>query len=130
MQNVMSVELARDCEATQIPSGVPTVLPQGTPVDITQTLGGAYTVHVLGGGLCRIAAKDADALGLKTAENTEAASAAGPIEEKTVWDTLKTCYDPEIPVNIVDLGLVYDMKIVPLASGSSGVAVEMTRTGA
>src|ERR1051325_10619713 len=98
MQNVMTVELTRDCEATQIPSGVTATLPQGTPVDITQTLGGSYTVHVLGGGLCRIAAKDADALGLKAAAEAKPAEAsAGPVEEKAVWETLKTCYDPEIP---------------------------------
>ncbi len=129
MQNVMTVELTRDCEVTQIPSGVATTLPEGTPVDITQTLGGSYTVHVLGGGLCRIAAKDADALGLKSATETKSAETAeGPVEEKTVWDTLKTCYDPEIPVNIVDLGLVYDMKVTPLESGRSAVNVKMTLT--
>jgi probable FeS assembly SUF system protein SufT len=86
-------------------------------------------VHVLGGGLCRIAAKDADALGLKSATETKSAEAAeGPVEEKTVWDTLKTCYDPEIPVNIVDLGLVYDMKITPQENGRSAVNVKMTLT--
>jgi probable FeS assembly SUF system protein SufT len=125
----MTVELTRDCEATQIPSGVMATLPQGTPVDITQTLGGSYTVHVLGGGLCRIAAKDADALGLKVAEETKTAVGhEGPVEEKAVWDTLKTCYDPEIPVNIVDLGLVYDMKIASLDNGRSTVNVKMTLT--
>src|SRR5256885_8772563 len=109
MHNVTSVELKRDCEATQIPSGAPTTLPAGTPVDITQTLGGSYTVHALGGGLFRIAAKDADALGFQpVAEAAQAAS--GPLEEKAVWEVLRNCYDPEIPVNIVDLGLVYDMK--------------------
>jgi probable FeS assembly SUF system protein SufT len=130
MQNVMSVELTRDCEATQIPSGVPTTLPAGAPVDLTQTLGGSYTVHVLGGGLCRIAAKDADALGIKPQAEAPGAAAVseGPVEEKTVWDTLKACYDPEIPVNIVDLGLVYDMKITPLESGRSAVNVKMTLT--
>jgi len=129
MQNIMTVELSRDCEATQIPSGVLTTLPQGTPVDITQTLGGSYTVHVLGGGLCRIAAKDADALGLKPSEEAKPAEVAeGPVEEKAVWDTLKACYDPEIPVNIVDLGLVYDMKITPLEDGRSAVNVKMTLT--
>ncbi len=129
MQSVMTVELTRDCEATQIPSGAVTTLPAGTPVDITQTLGGSYTVHVLGGGLCRIAAKDADALGLKPeAEKNPAALSEGPADEKTVWDTLKTCYDPEIPVNIVDLGLVYDMKISPLPGGQSSVNVKMTLT--
>src|SRR5215471_632369 len=129
MQSVMTVELTRDCEATQIPSGAVTTLPAGTPVDITQTLGGSYTVHVLGGGLCRIAAKDADALGLKPeAEKTAAPVSDGPVDEKAVWETLKTCYDPEIPVNIVDLGLVYDMKITPLDNGRNNVDVKMTLT--
>src|SRR5262252_9842943 len=98
MHNVTSVELKRDCEATQIPSGVSTTLPAGTPVDITQTLGGSYTVHALGGGLFRIAAKDADALGLKPEspeETTAEPSATGQVEEKDVWDTLRNCYDPE-----------------------------------
>jgi len=131
MQNVTSIELKRDCEATQIPSGAVTSLPAGLTVDITQTLGGTYTVRPMNGGLFRIAAKDADALGIQ-AEPPAAATAAdiaeGPVEEKEVWETLRSCYDPEIPVNIVDLGLVYDMKIVPLPGGRSGVAVKMTLT--
>ena len=114
-----------------IPAGTVTSLPEGTPVDITQTLGGSYTVRAMTGGLFRIAAKDADALGIEAAEAikpNEQKSADGPVAEKDVWETLRTCYDPEIPVNIVDLGLVYDMKIVPLPSGQSGVAVKMTLT--
>src|SRR5882724_730951 len=120
MQNYGSVELKRDCEATEIPVGSITILPAGTPVDITQTLGGSYTVRALTGGLFRIAAKDADALGVNpVAENKTEEAPVGPLEEKAVWDTLRDCYDPEIPVNIVDLGLVYDMKVAPLASGRS-----------
>jgi len=129
MHNVTSVELTRDCEATQIPAGMTTTLPAGTPVDITQTLGGSYTVHAMGGGLFRIAAKDADALGLQPA--TEAAQTpadSGPVDEKSVWEVLRNCYDPEIPVNIVDLGLVYDMHIEPRPSGQSAVSVKMTLT--
>jgi probable FeS assembly SUF system protein SufT len=133
MHNVSSVELTRDCEAVQIPSGAPVTLPAGTPVDITQTLGGTYTIHAQG-GLYRVAAKDADALnlqpdttgtqtGVETAPQTE-----GPVDEKLVWETLKSCYDPEIPVNIVDLGLVYDLHIEPLPSGNSLVSVKMTLT--
>jgi probable FeS assembly SUF system protein SufT len=130
MHNVTSVQLTRDCDAVQIPSGAPVILPAGTPVDITQTLGGTSTVHAQG-GLYRIAAQDADALGLQPAPAEPAAGAAtssGPVDEKLVWDALKTCYDPEIPVNIVDLGLVYDLHIKPLPSGNSVVSVKMTLT--
>lgn len=128
MQNAMSVELTRDCEAVQIPVGNVVTLPAGTSVDITQTLGGTYTVHAMG-GLFRIATKDVDALGLKPEDVAAAASRpVGPVDEKAVWEVLKTCYDPEIPVNIVDLGLVYDMLIEPVPSGNSRVAVKMTLT--
>ena len=130
MYNVSSVQLTRDCEAVQIPVGTNVILPAGTEVDITQTLGGTYTVHALG-GLYRIATKDADALGLQSEPgkaSPAAAEAEGPVDEKAVWEVLKTCYDPEIPVNIVDLGLVYDLQIEPLSSGRSKVAVKMTLT--
>src|SRR5688572_18687020 len=129
MQNITSVELKRDCRAVQIPAGASTVLPAGTPVDITQTLGGSYTVHTQG-GLFRIAAKDADALGFDPHSIDEAASASesGPADEKADWDTLRTCFDPEIPVNIVDLGLVYDMQLAKLPDGHSRVDVKMTLT--
>src|SRR5215472_15496158 len=128
MQNLSSVELKRDCPATEIPSGAPVTLPAGTPVDITQTLGGSYTVRVMGAGLCRITSKDADALGLEPAPEAATKTSEGPADEKAIWETLKSCYDPEIPVNIVDLGLVYDMKINPLPSGQSAVSVKMTLT--
>ncbi len=128
MHDVMSVELKRDCEATQIPAGTVATLPAGMLVDITQTLGGSYTVHGQG-GLFRIAAKDADALGFEPATRpAHNAQTAGPLDEKAIWDTLRTCYDPEIPVNIVDLGLVYDMRIEPLPGGSNAVSVKMTLT--
>src|SRR5687768_12287081 len=113
MHTVTSATLTRDCEATRIPSGNALILPAGTQVDITQNLGGTYTIHATG-GLFRIAGKDADALGIEpeavTSGNLQAPGAppvTGLIDEKLVWDTLKTCYDPEIPVNIVDLGLIY-----------------------
>lgn len=131
MQNVTTVELARDCEAVQIPVGNTVTLPAGTTVDITQTLGGTYTVHAMG-GLFRIASKDADALGVSAGGTAPAAApvrpAGAPIDEQAVWETLRTCYDPEIPVNIVDLGLVYDMAIESTPSGRSSVSVKMTLT--
>lgn len=133
MHNVTSVELKRDCEAVQIPVGTTVTLPAGTPVDITQTLGGTYTVHAQG-GLFRIATKDADALGINESSASlgeavlEKPKFVGPVDEKQVWETLRSCYDPEIPVNIVDLGLVYDMVVEPLPSGNSKVLVKMTLT--
>jgi probable FeS assembly SUF system protein SufT len=129
MHNVTSVELKRDCEAVQIPSGTAVILPAGTSVDITQTLGGSYTIHAQG-GLYRVNPKDADALGLEPAAAAAGTGTQpeGPVDEKLVWDTLKTCYDPEIPVNIVDLGLVYDMHIEAMPSGNSLISVKMTLT--
>ena len=129
MNQVTSVELKRDCSATQIPSGQVLTLPAGTPVDITQSLGGTYTVHTLQ-GLFRIANGDADALGLlpDAASSTSFGLSDGPADEAAIWKILKTCYDPEIPVNIVDLGLVYDLSIHPLPGGQSRVSVKMTLT--
>ena len=126
---ITSTELTRDCEAVQIPQGSILLLPKGTAVDITQTLGGTYTVHAQG-GLFRIAAKDADALGIEAVVSTETKANNTPVEadEKQVWETLRTCFDPEIPVNIVELGLVYDLQIEKLPSGFSRVNVKMTLT--
>lgn len=134
MQNTTSVELVRDCEAVQIPAGQKVVLPKGTLVEITQTLGGSFTV-MASGGLFRVANGDADALGIEQpasatagAEGNAPSDAFGPAEEGAVWETLRTCYDPEIPVNIVDLGLVYDLHLEPLPSGRSKIFVKMTLT--
>ena len=128
MQDVKSIELSRDCEAVQIPHGAAVTLPKDTPVDITQTLGGTFTVHAHG-GLYRIAGKDADALGLEVP--VEEKKPVGPpvdVDEKQIWEVLRSCYDPEIPVNIVDLGLVYDLLVEKLPSGHSKVSVKMTLT--
>jgi len=129
MQPITSTELTRDCEAIQIPAGTPGFLPKGTGVDITQRLGGSFTVRVQG-GLFRIAAKDADALGLDASQASAASDAAPeqPLNEQQVWGVLRACFDPEIPVNIVDLGLVYDMHIEPLPENRSKVFVKMTLT--
>jgi len=122
------VELTRDCEAVQIPAGIPTTLEKGIEVFITQSLGGTYTLQVPAhGGLFRIAGKDADALGKTPAEAATTAVSAGDIETM-VWDQLKTCFDPEIPVNIVDLGLVYGMEVAPADDGMHKVEVKMTLT--
>ena len=127
MQNVTSLELSRDCDAVQIPHGSALSLPKGTPVDITQTLGGTFTVHAHG-GLYRIAGKDADALGLPVPVEETKVVVPADVDEKAVWEILRTCYDPEIPVNIVDLGLVYDLAIDKLPTGTNRVNVKMTLT--
>lgn len=126
MENQTTVQLSRDVEAIQIPFGSAVTLKKGDDVFITQTLGGAYTVQAAG-GLYRIAGRDADALGIAIAGPAQA-SADGPVSEAQVWDILKSCYDPEIPVNIVDLGLVYDVNIEPRPEGGCRVSVKMTLT--
>ena len=128
MNQPSAVELLRDCPAVQIPTGRSATLPAGTTVSITQTLGGSYTVQALG-GLFRIAPQDADALGLEPSQPPATPSArTGNVDEQLVWDTLRTCFDPEIPVNIVDLGLVYDMKLDTKPDGNSIIDVKMTLT--
>ena len=120
------VILKRACAVVRIPAGTTDTLTAGTEVYITQTLGGSYTVQAPG-GLFRIAPQDADALGLE-APAPAAAVATGPVNEELIWETLRTCFDPEIPVNIVDLGLVYDMQLSPVPTGGSRVDVKMTLT--
>jgi probable FeS assembly SUF system protein SufT len=122
--------LSRDCEAIQIPSGTKMTIPAGAQGVITQTLGGSYTIATPY-GLSRIADKDLDALGLEKPTSTNGApktTAGGAIDEKAVWDQLKQCFDPEIPVNIVDLGLVYDCRLMDKPEGGKKVEVKMTLT--
>jgi probable FeS assembly SUF system protein SufT len=124
--------LARDVEAIQIPSGTKTTIPAGTPGVITQALGGSYTVATYQ-GLARVAETDADALGLEKPASTNGAEKSAPtgngeVDEKMVWDQLKQCFDPEIPVNIVDLGLVYDCQLTKRPEGGTKVDVKMTLT--
>lgn len=112
------VELQRDCAAIEIPSGVRSILSKGSKVRITQALGTSYTVTSEMHAMYRIDGKDADALGLETALSPEA-----PIEtafdEGKMWEILKTVFDPEIPVNIVDLGLIYSCTVTDLTQGGN-----------
>ncbi len=112
-----------------IPIGSMVKLQKGERAHITQSLGGSYTV-IVNGNLFRIEGKDADALGREKA--AKAAGSGAPVTqeqlEKEIWNQLRSCYDPEIPVNIVDLGLVYDCHITPLGASSFKVEVKMTLT--
>jgi probable FeS assembly SUF system protein SufT len=120
------ITLSRDCDAVQIPSGHPIVLPAGMSVVITQSLGGTFTVATPG-GLARIDLKDADALGLDPAKGIEKVKVEGSKQE-AVWNQLKLVFDPEIPVNVVDLGLIYDCEVTTQENGTTSVLVKMTLT--
>jgi len=121
--------LSRDVTATQIPSGDKQSLPTGTRLFIHQTLGGSYTVQT-DFGLFRIDGKDGDSIGEQVVENTVQAATLsdGAPDPVAVWDQLKKVYDPEIPVNIVDLGLVYSMDIERLESPEEGYKVQVAMT--
>lgn len=122
-----TIELKRECEVIAIPSGLRQKLPLGTAVRIVQSRGGSYTVSTNVHAMYRIDAKDADALGLTSQTPANEPAQKGPLTEKMVWDTLKTVFDPEIPVNIVDLGLVYSCEISAVEGGKK-VSVRMAMT--
>jgi len=127
-----NIVVSRECEAIQIPHGNTVTIPEGTLAIITQALGGTYTLQIPSmGGLFRVADRDADAIGKESqgaAASAAGAAPAGAVSEEAVWNELRNVYDPEIPVNIVDLGLVYDLRIEPLLEGGSSVQVAMTLT--
>ena len=125
-------ELKRDCDMTLIPAGQRFTVPAGTKGVITQALGGNYTVAT-SYGLAQVASKDLDALGVeapaaKPETKAKSDTANGTVSEDDVWSQLKQCYDPEIPVNIVDLGLVYDCRLTKKDDGGTKVEVKMTLT--
>ncbi len=120
--------LERDCPAVMVPQGETVVLPAGQVGYITQALGGSFTVYVEG-NLFRIAGSDADALGKEPPPPIELADGAGDeAVEKLVWEQLRTVFDPEIPVNVVELGLVYDVSMESTEAGRRKVYVKMTLT--
>lgn len=124
-----TLNLTRDCEVVRIPAGDIVTLPAGTQVFLSQALGGSFTVQSPSyGGLFRVAGQDADALGKEIPEEAKmTADPSAPLEDR-VSAALRTCFDPEIPVNIVDLGLIYDTRIEKSDDGRSSVQIKMTLT--
>ena len=127
MQEREVVLTKRACEARLIPAGTEIMIPKDTFVTITQALGGTFSVAV-NGNLARIAGKDADALGKTIEFENFEIPADGSVNENHVWSALRQCYDPEIPVNIVELGLIYDCKIKTDDQGQHAVQIKMTLT--
>ena len=123
-----TVALSRDVIGTLIPAGTKVELPSGTSATITQALGGSYTIQVEG-HLFRIEGKDADALGKEPTRGPEVPENASDADlEKAVFDQLRTVYDPEIPINVVDLGLIYEARLEPTPDGKRKAMIRMTLT--
>ena len=123
------VLVARDCEAVLIPEGSPITLKAGSEVFVTQALGGSVTVNI-NGNLARVAHNDVDALGMEVTElpaDSAAAKSDGSVDDDLLWEQMSTCYDPEIPINIVELGLIYRCEVLPADNGNR-VEVDMTLT--
>ncbi|RXK55559.1 DUF59 domain-containing protein [Oleiharenicola lentus] len=119
--------LSQNCPATVIPAGDKVRLSAGTKVFITQSLGGNVTVRT-DQGLFQIAKENAGLIEGYTVKEEATALVGGAFSEEAVWSAMKTCFDPEIPVNIVDLGLVYDLSIEKTPAGGHSVEVKMTLT--
>jgi probable FeS assembly SUF system protein SufT len=121
--------VTREVDAIQIPYGNSVKIPDGTEVVVVQELGGAFTVRTLQGFLLRVDGKDADALGLEAPVSPDHGTGdLGPCSEQRILSVLKTCYDPEIPVNIVDLGLIYGFNCGPLSGNGSGCKIDVQMT--
>lgn len=123
------IALSRDCEAVLIPEGTPITLQQGALVYVTQALGGSVTINV-NGNLARVGADNVDALGLEAAAmptDKAVSSGDGSVDEDLLWEQMSTCYDPEIPINIVELGLIYRCEVMPSNNGNR-VEIDMTLT--
>jgi probable FeS assembly SUF system protein SufT len=127
MQTPEHTVVTRECKAVQIPEGIPGLLSKGSRVRITQALGGSYTVVTERGFMMRIEAADADALGKSPAAGSEAAAVGASLEDR-IWARLRSCYDPEIPVNIVDLGLIYSCELKKAEAEGERVDIKMTLT--
>jgi len=128
MTSAEPITLSRNCAVIGIPTGIAATIPAGTSVRVMQHLGTGYTVLTEYGQMFRIDNQDADALGLPIPETPPAEAAPTAFSENLVWDQLKTVYDPEIPVNIVDLGLIYSCQVVPLEEGGKKIDVKMSMT--
>ena len=124
------ITLNRSCESMEIPSGISHTLPSGTRVRIMQKLGGSYTVMGIDvGGMYRIDPKDADALGFAAPAAEQApATAQGELTDEMIWKELRTVYDPEIPVNIADLGLIYSCVVQPHEKSGKLIDIKMSMT--
>ena len=123
-----NIELKRECEATLIPSGETLRLAKGERVVLTQALGGSFTVRTETGQLVRIAPRDAEALGFEVKQASQVPAGTGAFDLELVIKQLKTVFDPEIPVNVVDLGLVYSCEAHPIESGGQRVEIKMSMT--
>lgn len=122
------IELGKDCDVTLIPSGQKVTLQAGERVVVTQALGGTITVQTERGHLARISSEDAYTLGLDGEPDEEKTARSGPFELERVFEQLKTVFDPEIPINVVDLGLIYACDAHLLADGSHRVEIKMSMT--